>query len=219
MQFDTWLLFAGAAIALSMVPGPNNLLAMFNGARYGVVSAAVGGVGRIMAFALMIVITATGLGVILAASETAFLIIKWVGAVYLVWLGIKSWLAKVHDVDADTVTGSGQVVLMAYPGAFTLARTEFLTAIGNPKAILIFTAFFPQFLDPAQAYGAQFTVMGLTFLAMESSVLLVYGLLGGQVKGLIRSARHMRMLNRVSGALLVGAGVLLAFTERTRSSA
>ncbi|MEQ9347540.1 MAG: LysE family translocator [Thalassospira sp.] len=215
MQFDTWLFFAGAAIALSMVPGPNNLLAMFNGARYGVMSAAVGGIGRIVAFAIMIVITATGLGVVLAASETAFLIVKWVGVVYLVWLGIKSWFAKVNDVDEAT----GQTVLMAYPGTFTLVRTEFLTAIGNPKAILIFTAFFPQFLDPAVAYGPQFSVMGATFLAMESSILLIYGLLGGQVKGLIKSARHMRMLNRVSGTLLVAAGVLLAFTDRTRSTA
>jgi len=215
MQFDTWLFFAGAAFALTMVPGPNNLLAMFNGARYGVLSAAVGGIGRIVAFAIMIAITATGLGVVLAASETAFLIIKWVGAVYLVWLGIKSWFAKVNDVDEAT----GQTALMAYPGAFTLARTEFLTAIGNPKAILIFTAFFPQFLDPAVAYGPQFSVMGVTFLAMESSILLIYGLLGGQVKGLIKSARHMRMLNRVSGTLLVAAGVLLAFTDRSRTTA
>ncbi|AXO15921.1 MULTISPECIES: LysE family translocator [Thalassospira] len=215
MQLDTWLLFAGAAIALAMAPGPNNLLAMFNGARYGVSSAAVGGIGRIVAFALMIVVTAAGLGVVLAASETAFLVIKWGGAVYLVWLGLKSWFAKVNDSDETT----GPVELMVNPGPFNLAKTEFLTAIGNPKAILIFTAFFPQFLDPAVAYGPQFTVMGVTFIAMETSVLLAYGLLGGQVKGLIKSARHMRMLNRVSGTLLVGAGVLLALTDRSRTTA
>lgn len=215
MQFDTWLLFAGAAIALAMAPGPNNLLAIFNGARYGVSSAAVGGIGRIVAFILMISVTAAGLGVVLAASETAFFVIKWGGAVYLVWLGIKSWFAKVNE-DGDS---TGQMVLMDNPGPFKLAKTEFLTAVGNPKAILIFTAFFPQFLDPAVAYGPQFTVMGVTFIAMETSVLLAYGLLGGQVKGLIKSARHMRMLNRVSGTLLVGAGVLLALTDRSRTTA
>ncbi len=215
MQFDTWLLFAGAAIALAMAPGPNNLLAIFNGARYGVSSAAVGGIGRIVAFILMISVTAAGLGVVLAASETAFFVIKWGGAVYLVWLGIKSWFAKVNE-DGDS---TGQMTLMDNPGPFKLAKTEFLTAIGNPKAILIFTAFFPQFLDPAVAYGPQFTVMGVTFIAMETSVLLAYGLLGGQVKGLIKSARHMRVLNRVSGALLVGAGVLLALTDRSRTTA
>lgn len=215
MHFDTWLLFAGAAIALAMAPGPNNLLAMFNGARYGVSSAAVGGIGRIVAFALMITVTATGLGVVLAASETAFFVIKWVGAVYLVWLGIKSWFAKVNDTE-DT---SGHAVLMVNPGAFNLAKTEFLTAIGNPKAILIFTAFFPQFLDPALAYGPQFSMMGVTFIIMESCVLLAYGLLGGQVKGFIKSVQHMRVLNRVSGTLLVAAGVLLAFTDRSRTTA
>lgn len=215
MQFDTWLLFAGAAFILTTVPGPNNLLAMFNGARYGVLSAAVGGIGRMVAFVLMITITATGLGVVLAASETAFLVIKWAGAAYLVWLGLKSWFSKVEDV-AD---GTECRALVTYPGAFTLARTEFLTAIGNPKAILIFTAFFPQFLDPGQPYGPQFAVMGATFIAMEGSILLLYGVLGGQVKGLIKSARHLRMLNRVSGTLLVGAGVLLAFTDRSRPTA
>ena len=215
MQFDTWLLFAGAAIALAMAPGPNNLLAIFNGARYGVSSAAVGGIGRIVAFILMISVTAAGLGVVLAASETAFFVIKWGGAVYLVWLGIKSWFAKVNEDDDST----GQMTLMDNPGPFKLAKTEFLTAIGNPKAILIFTAFFPQFLDPAVAYGPQFTVMGVTFIAMETSVLLAYGLLGGQVKGLIKSARHMRVLNRFSGTLLVGAGVLLALTDRSRTTA
>ena len=152
---------------------------------------------------------------VLAASETAFLVIKWGGAVYLVWLGLKSWFAKVNDSDETT----GPAELMVNPGPFNLAKTEFLTAIGNPKAILIFTAFFPQFLDPAVAYGPQFTVMGVTFIAMETSVLLAYGLLGGQVKGLIKSARHMRVLNRVSGTLLVGAGVLLALTDRSRTTA
>ncbi|MBC06713.1 LysE family translocator [Thalassospira sp.] len=215
MQFDTWLLFAGAAIALAMAPGPNNLLAIFNGARYGVSSAAVGGIGRVVAFVLMIGVTAAGLGVVLAASETAFLIIKWGGAVYLVWLGIKSWFAKVNEDTGDL----GQTALMVNPGPFKLAKTEFLTAIGNPKAILIFTAFFPQFLDPAEAYGQQFLIMGVTFIAMEVSVLLGYGLLGGQVKGLIKSARHMRILNRISGSLLVGAGVLLALTDRSRTAA
>ena len=215
MQFDTWLLFAGAAIVLAMAPGPNNLLAIFNGARYGVSSAAMGGLGRIIAFVLMISITAAGLGVVLAASETAFFVIKWGGAAYLIWLGIKSWFAKVED-NEDVVA---QTPLMVNPGLYKLAKTEFLTAIGNPKAILIFTAFFPQFLDPQQDYGPQFTVMGVTFIAMETSVLLAYGVLGGQVKGMIKSARHMRALNRVSGVLLMGAGILLAFTDRTRTTA
>ncbi|WP_417834953.1 LysE family translocator [Thalassospira xiamenensis] len=215
MQLDTWLLFSGAALALSMAPGPNNLLAMFNGARHGVASAAIGGAGRLLAFALMIVVTAMGLGMVLAASETAFMIIKWGGAIYLVYLGLKSWRTKVAEPEIP----GDSVGFVAHPGAMTLARTEFLTAIGNPKAILIFTAFFPQFLDQAGSYGPQFAIMGVTFIAMEACVLLGYGLVGGQVKGLIRSARHMRWLNRISGSLLIAAGVLLALTDRTRSSA
>ncbi|MFH1804952.1 MAG: LysE family transporter [Pseudomonadota bacterium] len=215
MPFDVWVLFAGAAFALCMAPGPNNLLAMFNGARHGVRAALIGGAGRLTAFAAMIVVTAMGLGVVLATSETAFMILKWGGAVYLVYLGVRTWRSKVAEVPVDVTDDNGlAAVLIAHPGAMTLARTEFLTAIGNPKAILIFTAFFPQFLDPAAAYGPQFAVMGLTFLVLEACVLFGYGLVGGQVKGLIRSARHMTILNRISGGLLMGAGVLLATSRR-----
>tara|TARA_R110001583_G_scaffold177021_1_gene331920 strand:+ start:20385 stop:20690 length:306 start_codon:yes stop_codon:yes gene_type:complete len=97
-------------------------------------------------------------------------------------------------------------------------RAEFLTAIGNPKAILFSTALFPQFLAPNMTYGEQFLVMGITFIALEGTVLLAYGLIGGQVKGLMRSAGHMRWLNRISGALLMAAGVMLALTDRSRST-
>ncbi len=215
MLLDAWLFFIVTTFFVSIAPGPNNMLAMFNGARYGMRASAIGGIGRLVAFTLMITITAMGLGVILAASEIAFSIIKWGGAAYLIYLGLKSWFAKVHSDDRATdETG----IFMAYPGAAGLVRAEFLTAIGNPKAILFFTALFPQFLAPNMAYGEQFLVMGITFIALEGTVLLAYGLIGGQVKGLIRSAGHMRGLNRISGALLMAAGVLLALTDRSRST-
>jgi threonine/homoserine/homoserine lactone efflux protein len=215
MSFDTWLVFAGAAFALSMAPGPNNLMAMFNGARHGVGASATGGVGRLLAFVIMIVVAATGLGVVLAASEVAFGIIKYAGAAYLVYLGIKTWRSPVSGQSAEGAAISGEhKVFQARPRAYDLARREFLTAMGNPKAILIFTAFFPQFLNAQAPYGEQFAIMGLTFLLLEACVLLAYGLVGGQVKGFVRSARHLRILNRVSGGVLMGAGALLAVARR-----
>lgn len=219
MQFETWLMFSGAAMALSLAPGPNNLLAMFTGARHGVGAAAIGGLGRLVAFAVMISITAMGLGVVLAASEGAFTVIKWGGAAYLVYLGIKTWRSHVagdhaqHNVPVGTLPD-----MIARPTSPALMRAEFLTAAGNPKAILIFTAFFPQFLDPAASYGPQFAIMGGTFIAMEGLVLLAYGLIGGQVRGLVRSVRHMRLLNRISGGVLVGAGILLTFTRQASAA-
>lgn len=214
MSFDTWLVFMGAAFALSIAPGPNNLMAMFNGARYGVGASAFGGIGRLLAFALMIAITATGLGVVLATSELAFVVIKWAGAAYLVYLGIKTWRSTVASANTDDAAPAEDVVLGRRPRAIDLARREFLTAMGNPKAILIFTAFFPQFLTAQHSYGLQFAIMGVTFLAMEACVLMAYGLVGGQVKGFVRSARHLRILNRVSGGVLMGAGAMLAAARR-----
>ncbi|OSQ39615.1 LysE family translocator [Thalassospira mesophila] len=214
MSFDTWLVFAGAAFALSMAPGPNNLMAMFNGARHGVGASATGGVGRLLAFAIMIVVTATGLGVVLAASEVAFGIIKYAGAAYLVYLGVKTWRSHVSGHDDTGGMPGDDLIFQPRPNAYDLARREFLTAMGNPKAILIFTAFFPQFLNAQVPYGPQFAVMGVTFLVMEACVLLAYGLVGGQVKGFVRSARHLRLLNRVSGGVLIGAGAVLAAARR-----
>ena len=214
MSVDTWLVFVGAAFALSMSPGPNNLMAMFNGARYGVTASAIGGMGRLLAFALMITITATGLGVVLATSELAFTIIKWAGAAYLVYLGLKTWRSPAASSGRDDDTTENEAVLAVRPRAIDLARREFFTAMGNPKAILIFTAFFPQFLNAQNPYGIQFAIMGVTFLALEACVLMAYGLVGGQVKGFVRSARHLRLLNRVSGGALIGAGALLAAARR-----
>jgi|TARA_R110001583_G_scaffold32107_5_gene109904 threonine/homoserine/homoserine lactone efflux protein len=214
MSFDTWLVFAGAAFVLSMAPGPNNLMAMFNGARHGVWASATGGIGRLLAFTLMIIVAATGLGVVLAASEVAFTLIKWGGAAYLVYLGVKTWRSHVHNPAGDAGISGQEGGFQPRPKALDLARREFLTAIGNPKAILIFTAFFPQFLNAQYPYGAQFATMGLTFIAMEACVLMAYGLVGGQVKGFVRSARHLRLLNRVSGGALIGAGALLAAAQR-----
>jgi homoserine/homoserine lactone efflux protein len=144
MQLETFLLFAPACFAINMAFGPNNLLSFTNAARSGIAPAIPAAAGRIISFAVMIAIAGVGLGAILAASETVFTVVKWAGAAYLIWIGIKLIRAR-----TPFLTGDASVAPLSLR---RLTLQELWVAAGNPKAILVFTAFFPQFVD-AQAYA------------------------------------------------------------------
>ena len=207
MTFENWLVFVTAAVLISFSPGANNLLALTNGLRFGATPslAAVG--GRLGAFLLMIVIAALGLGAVLAASELAFQIIKWAGVGYLVYLGLRALTAPAVPLPATAGTAAvaGQPVI-------ALARREFLVAIGNPKAILLFTAIFPQFLIAGEAPLPQFAVMGATFLVTECFAAFAYVLSGKVFAPLLRD--RAGLVNRLTGGLLLAAAGLLASASR-----
>lgn len=208
MSWQLWMVFAPACLAISLSPGPNNLLAMSNGVRFGFARAMGGACGRLVVFAGMITMTAVGLGALFAASELAFHVIKWAGAAYLLFLGVKLWRAPaVAPADASAVSRTVASVKV-------LARQEGLIAAGNPKAILTFTAFLPQFLDPAGDALAQFSVMGATFVTLEGAAAGIYAVAGSHLRAFTRSARGMRIVNRVSGTAMFGAGLLLAAARR-----
>jgi threonine/homoserine/homoserine lactone efflux protein len=205
MTLDDYLLFLPACFALNMAFGPNNLLSLSNGARDGTLRAVAAASGRLVAFAVMIAIAGLGLGTLLTASEVAFAAVKWLGAAYLIWLGVK------------LLRADGPVLDRGAPGRpqplRTLIRQEFWVAAGNPKAILIFTAFFPQFVVPSD-YAASFTLLGASFLVLEGVAITVYALIGARLGRAFRSARPFRWFNRISGGLMIGFGLLLAAARR-----
>lgn len=209
MTLDDYLLFLPACFALNMAFGPNNLLSLSNGARDGTLRAVAAASGRLVAFAIMIAIAGLGLGTLLTASELAFAVVKWLGATYLVWLGIKLLRADAPAPDR-AAAGPSQSL-----GA--LIRQEFWVAAGNPKAILIFTAFFPQFVVP-QDYAASFTLLGASFLMLEGVAITIYALIGARLGRYVRSARPFRWFNRISGGLMIGFGLLLAAARRPAGS-
>lgn len=198
-----WTLFIPACFALNCAPGPNNMLAFSNAARLGFVRATLGGMGRMPAFSLLIAITVLGLGAVLAASAEAFMLIKIAGAIYLVYTGIQIILKARKLADAQ----SADVALMA------LMRRDFAIAITNPKAIAVFTAFFPQFLDPSAAAWAQLSMMGLAFLAMEVVAVALYAGAGALLGRFIKSNRVFVNLNRLVGGALVAAGGSMALAR------
>lgn len=207
MTLASYLLFLPACFALNMAFGPNNLLSVGNGARWGVGPAVVAALGRLLAFALMIAVAGVGMGALLATSALAFNLVKWLGAAYLVWLGIKLLRAPAPPLAAPDETAPQTPDLRA------LARQEFAVAIGNPKAILIFTAFFPQFVAP-EAYAMSYLLLGLSFLVLEVVAIALYALLGARVRRLARGGPAMRWFNRASGSMMVGFGLLLAAARR-----
>jgi len=207
MTLSNYLLFLPACFAINMAFGPNNLLSVTNGARHGVSPAVIAAGGRLAAFAIMIAIAGLGMGAVLIASELAFDVIKYIGAAYLVWIGIRLLRAPAPVAETQAPDAA------APPSMRSLVRQEFTVAAGNPKAILVFTAFFPQFVVPG-AYAASYLLLGVTFLLLEVVAIALYAMLGARMRRLANGSRAMRWFNKVSGSMMIGFGLILAFTRR-----
>ncbi|WP_176083631.1 LysE family translocator [Martelella sp. HB161492] len=198
-----WELFIPACFALNCAPGPNNMLAFSNGARLGIVPGIIGGTGRIPAFTMLIAITVVGLGAVLAASATAFTVVKLIGAVYLVYVGVQI-LRKARAL-AEMQASAVRLI--------DLAKRDFSIAITNPKAIAIFTAFFPQFVTPGDAVWHQLALLGAAFLVMEVVAVALYVLAGALLGRFIKSNRIFVNLNRLVGLAMIFAGGSMAISR------
>jgi threonine/homoserine/homoserine lactone efflux protein len=202
----TLWLFVPACFALNMAPGPNNLLSVSNATRHGFATACLAGSGRLVAFAGMIAVAATGLAVALLASQRLFTVVKVGGALYLFWLAWQLWRAAPSTERA--------VAALARPSLRALAWQEFVVAASNPKAILIFTAFLPQFVDAARPALPQFAVLGTLFLLLEWVAIGAYAAMGSHLRRWFSAPRRQRWFNRVCGALLGAAGLGLLAARR-----
>ena len=205
MDLATLTLFVPACFALNMAPGPNNLLSVSNATRYGYRTACLAGLGRLLAFAGMIALAAAGLAVVLQTSELLFYGIKILGAAYLLYLALQLWRANPTAEAGDAGAARGLPAL---------ARQEFLVAAGNPKAILIFTAFLPQFVTPGQAVGPQFLLLGALFLALEWLAIGAYAYMGLHMRRWFSEPRGQRLFNRCCAGLLSAAASVLLMARR-----
>lgn len=208
LTFIDWLMFIPASILISLTFGPNNFMSVVNGMRYGPMAATKACSGRVVVFAAMILITAAGLGVVLATSQTAFEMIKWCGVIYLAYLGIKIFRSSGDD---SLLNSNG--VKPVYEGAYPLIKKEFVIAAANPKAILIMTAVLPQFIDTSGDYFLQFMIIGATFLTTEFLAAWIYGLAGNFVGTRSFGVEMQRRINHATGGMFLIFAALLAFTE------
>lgn len=209
MTLEHWLIYLVAAFGLSLTPGPNGLLALTHGMRFGLRRSVATLLGGVAGFLLLIAVSMAGLGALLAASEQAFTIAKWLGAAYLVYLGIRTWRAPVTaPVRAENLPAGGG----RREGPAALFLQGFLVATSNPKALIFFAAFLPQFMVPGVSLPLQFVILGGTFAVVEFLYELV--LAGAAQRIAPWLYRHGRMVNRAAGATFIGIGGVLATANR-----
>lgn len=207
MDFATLLIFVPACFALNLAPGPNNLLSLNNAASHGFGASCLAGIGRLFAFAVMIGLASAGLAAVIVASETLFNAIRLVGAAYLIFIAVQLWRTRPEEPDAKVERARANIV--------HLMRREFMVAAGNPKAILIFTAFLPQFVSQDRPVGMQFLYLGMVFLALEWIAIALYGYAGLHLQRLLATPWARVCFNRTCGALLGVAGVALPVGRRS----
>lgn len=227
MDLHTWLIYLVAATGLSLTPGPNGLLALSHGMRFGLRRAAWTAFGGVLGFLVLVAASLAGLGALLATSEQAFVIAKWIGAIYLVYLGIRTWRAPPPQIETGLSTGSGADtaagtdsrtprVATPGPGASGSPRRcfieGFLVAVSNPKALIFFAAFLPQFMVPGLSFMTQFLVLGGTFAVVELIYELVIAGMAMRVAPWL--GRHGRVFNRITGATFIVIGGALTRAQR-----
>jgi threonine/homoserine/homoserine lactone efflux protein len=199
MEIHTWLIYLLAAIGLSLSPGPNGLLALTHGALHGRRMALYTVTGGCVGFVTIIALSMFGIGALLQASLTWLTVLKWVGGAYLVWLGIQVWRSPPIGIDisqrAEARSGG------------SLFRQGALSAITNPKAILFFAAFLPQFIDPAASLVIQFVVMAGTFAVIEFATEVFIASVAHRISAWL--ARVGRGFNRACGGVFIAIGALL----------
>ncbi|MFK8257928.1 LysE family translocator [Erwinia sp. AnSW2-5] len=208
MTLQLWLAYTGVIAALIAIPGPSALISMTHGLRYGRKQALATVTGGVLAAMMLMTASALGLGAILAASTTAFTVLKVVGAAYLIWLGIAAWR------DNSEPTAVSATELEEAPGALRLFRKGFMVGISNPKDLLFFAALFPNFVDASQPHAAQFATLAITWAVLDLSIMFSYACAGRRLSGVFSNARRLRILNRSTGSLFVFAGGALAISAK-----
>lgn len=211
MTWQTWLLFVTTVFFLSGTPGPNMLLALSHGIRFGARKAVATGIGTVLALTLLQIISVTGLGALLAASETAFQVVKWCGVAYLLFIGVKTWRAQ-EPVNVSAAEAA-HAEAKATP-AWKLGAQAFVVCFSNPKAIVFLVALFPQFIDTTAPLVPQVTILAITFAVCEFLWIMAYASGGGRLVPILKRAGFGRLVNRLSGGMLIGAGAVLAAVRR-----
>ena len=199
-------IFLPAALVVAISPGANNILSLSHGVAVGFYPTVFSLIGRFFAFSMMLLLVSAGLGAIITASSTVFLAIKWIGICYLAYIGFSMWFSKAHYNQADPDASHGL-------DNISLAKKEFGVAMTNPKAVLLFTAFLPQFVSPDRPYFGQLLVLGSIYMAIEFLAACIYAASGSMFRISNPSRSRSRIVNRVGGAMMLGAAAGLAIVQ------
>ncbi len=208
MALSTWLAFFAASWAISISPGAGAVAAMSSGLNHGFRRGYFTSFGLVLGIWTQIVVVGVGLGALVAASGTAFLVVKWAGVAYLVWLGIQQWRAPATPLVVSTDAGP-QI------SRRTMVLKAWMINAVNPKGTVFLLAVVPQFMVLSQPLLPQYLVIAATLALTDLVVMAGYTVLAARVLGALKSPYHIRAINRVFGAFFVLAGTLLALFKRS----
>ena len=203
MSLQAYLAFVAACIALALLPGPIVTLVIANGLRHGTRAALINVAGAQAGLAIVIGIVAIGLTSLMATMGYWFDWVRFAGAAYLVWLGIKLIWSPVEGVNVDEPPPPPR-------GGFFLQG--FLVLLSNPKVLIFFGAFIPQFMDMSKDHLSQVLLLGITFMVLAGLTDAIYALLAGRARKLF-SVRRTRLVSRIAGGFMIGGGIWLALTR------
>jgi homoserine/homoserine lactone efflux protein len=201
MESNIWLAYVATAIIFSLAPGSGTVNSISNGINFGTRKSLAAIVGLQLGLAFHIALVGIGIGALVAKSATAFAIIKWVGVIYLIWLGIQKW----RDHSNLSLTQPAQSV-----SSKRLLTQAIFINLTNPKSIVFLVALFPQFIDPTQPQLNQLLILGVTTIVIDGVVMFGYTSLSSKLGKHIRSGNLMAKLNKVFGSMFIGCGILLA---------
>jgi threonine/homoserine/homoserine lactone efflux protein len=198
MAFETWLAFTAAAAVLLVIPGPTILLVVSYALGQGWRTVLPMAVGVALGDFTAMTLSMLGIGALLMASATIFMVLKWMGAAYLIYLGVKLFRAG-GALRAEPRTTRSSAVRMA-------AHAWLVTAL-NPKSLTFFIAFLPQFIDRSADFWTQMAIFEATFLTLAFTNAFGYALVASRARTMVGNPRTLRIFNRAGGTLLVGAGI------------
>lgn len=206
MSLELYLAFVAASAVVLMVPGPTVLLIVAHALKEGPRATLPTTAGVVAGDALAVTVTLVGLGALLAASAALFEVLKWLGAAYLVWLGIRTLLERPK--------AAGEAGPKPAASSRRLAGRAFIVTALNPKSIAFFVAFLPQFVDPAAALAPQLVLMGTTFVALAGINTLAYACAASRVAHHLTRPLWQSAMRWSSGFVLIGAGIMTAAMRR-----
>lgn len=207
MRWEIWIVFAITETALCLTPGPAVLFVLSQALARGTLSSLWSNAGILAGNSIYFILSASGLGAILLASYDLFSAVRWIGAAYLVWLGITAFIGKSPVL---SVSSNGA----EHANGPRILANGLILQLSNPKALVFFTALLPQFVDPAHGVARQVAILAITSVTIEFFVLAGYGALAGRMTHLASRPRFAKLTNRVAGTMLITAGVGMASVKR-----
>jgi threonine/homoserine/homoserine lactone efflux protein len=210
MTLTSWLIYVAAVVVLTLTPGPTVLMCVSTAVNLGPRKALVACLGSTTAIVGIMALSALGLGTALAASETAFTVLKWLGAAYLVYLGVRALLSSASEIHVGGAVQSTTNLKTFAQG--------FLVGASNPKALLFFGALFPQFITPGAPQLPQFLLLGATFVFFEALWLTLYALSAAKAKRWLQQPRRAWLFNRITGVVFLVAAAFVAGSRRSTAA-